>query len=432
MKNSIRVKIPFGTGTIDAELPRDRLLGVLQKRHGPRKTIGGMIERSLATPAAKSALKDAFGMGGGRILIVVPDSTRSAHLKDILTVLLKRIEGRASSVEIIVATGLHKKHDRGQIENIIGKAACNRVKVSSHSQDISNLERRGVTSLGIPIVLNKKLREYDSVMTVGVIEPHLYAGYSGGAKTIAIGLAGEETINATHSIRFLDHPGTAIGSVKSNQFQKTLWEILGDIRVPFTINCINDSCGEAIAVFSGSVKDVFARGVRFAKDAFGVSVNAQSDVVVAGVGYPKDVNLYQASRAINYVLDVERPVLKQGGILIVAAALRDGIGDGVAENRFYGAVSGMVSPQGFVEKTRRGGCIAGEHRAYMVARPMQHYNVILVTRGNKALWRKLPFPCFENIKEALVHAEIIVGKSASLYVIPRALSTIAQKAITWK
>jgi nickel-dependent lactate racemase len=425
MKNSVRVKIPFDKGAIGLELPRDRLLGILQKRPGPGKKIGRMFERSLAAPAAKSALKDALGRGGKRVLIVVPDSTRSAHLKDILTVLLKRIEGRASSVEIIVATGLHKKHSRGQIENILGKAIAGAVRVSSHSQDISNLERHGVTSLGIPIVLNKKLRECDCVMTVGVIEPHLYAGYSGGAKTIAIGLAGEETINATHSIRFLDHPGTAIDSVESNPFQKTLWEILGDIRVPFTVNCVNDSRGEAVAVFSGSVKDVFARGVRFAKDAFRVSVNAQSDIVVAGVGYPKDVNLYQASRAINYVLDAERPVLKKGGVLIVAAGLRDGTGGGITEKRFYGALSCISSPREFVEKTRRDGCIAGEHRAYMVARPMQHYNIILVTGANRPLWKKLPFPCFDNIQEAIIHAEKMVAKPAGIYVIPRALSTIA-------
>jgi len=425
MKNSVRVKIPFGKGVIGLELPRERLLGVLQKRHGPAKTIGGMIERSLATRAAKSALKDALGKVGAKLLIVVPDSTRSAHLKDILPALLKRIKGRASSVEIIVATGLHKKHDRPRIEDILGKAVCNAVKVSSHSQDASCLERRGVTSLGIPVVLNKKLNSYDSVMTVGVIEPHLYAGYSGGAKTVAIGLAGEETINATHSVRFLDHPGTAIDSVEPNPFQKTLWEILGDIRVTFTVNCVNDSEGKAIAVFSGSVREVFARGSGFAKDAFGVNVNIQSDIVVAGVGYPKDVNLYQASRAINYVLDVERPVLRRGGALIVAAALRDGIGDGVTEKRFYEALSGMSSPREFVEKTRRRGCIAGEHRAYMVARPMQHYNIILVTRAKSILRKKLPFPCFDNINEAMMRAEEIAGTAATIYAIPRALSTIA-------
>lgn len=425
MKNSVRVKIPFGKSFITLELSKDRLLGVLQKSHNHGKTVGEMLEISLAAPAAKAALEDALGTGRGRTLIVVPDSTRSAHLKEILTVILKRIKGKTRSVEIIIATGLHKKHNRGQIEDILGKAITDSVRVSSHSQDASVLERRGVTSLGIPVVLNKKLREFDSVITVGVIEPHLYAGYSGGAKTIAIGLAGEATINATHSIRFLDHPGTAIDSIESNPFQKTLWEILGDTQVSFTVNCINDSEGRAIAVFSGPIKDVFVKGVEFAKGAFGVSVNTRSDIVVAGVGYPKDVNLYQASRAINYILDVERPVLKKGGVLILAAELRDGIGNGVTEKRFYGALTGISSPQGFVEKMKRGGCIAGEHRAYMVARPMRYYNIIMVTKERKPLWRKLPFPCFENINAALAHAEKLVAKPAGIYVIPRALSTIA-------
>jgi lactate racemase len=425
MKNSVRVKIPFGKGSIGLTLPRERLLGILQKRHGAAKNIRKMIEGSFRTPAAEAALKNALGKKK-KALIVVPDSTRSAHLEHILPALLKRIEGRVLSVDIIIATGLHKKHDRGQIENLVGKAIARRVKVISHSQASSNLERRGVTSLGIPVVLNKKLKRYDSVMTVGVIEPHLYAGYSGGAKTVAIGLAGEETINATHSIRFLGDPATAIGSVEGNPFQDTLWEILGGTRVPFAVNCVNDSEGNAIAIFSGAVKDVFGKGVRFAGDAFEVSVKARSDIVIAGAGYPKDVNIYQASRAFNYVLNVERPVLKKGGVLIVAAELRDGIGEGVTETRFFDALSEMASPQDFVEKTKRGGCIAGEHRAYMVARPMLKFNIILVTRANSILRRKLPFPCFKNIKDALGRAETIVGKSAAIYVIPRALSTIAR------
>jgi len=180
------------------------------------------------------------------ILIVAPDTTRKAHLETVLPMTLNRLkkEGAADKdIKIIIATGLHKPHTKAELRGLVGDKVFSKYRVLSHNQDKNNLINRGRTSEGIPIILNKSVASADKIVTIGLIEPHLYAGYSGGAKTIAIGLAGEETINATHHPRFLDKKGTAIGSVKDNPFQDCLWEIIKGLPVKCSINIVNDRKG---------------------------------------------------------------------------------------------------------------------------------------------------------------------------------------------
>lgn len=420
--------IPYGKGRMRFSLPRHRLLGTLVgRRSGARRDLKAMLGASLAAgPNAKRLHRIAAD--SRRVLIVVPDATRSSHLKVIIPELIRRISKRpAAAIDIIVATGLHKRHTCVQLEDLLGGAAVRRCRVLCHQQEKAELTKAGSTRKGTPIVLNRRLKDYDRLITIGVIEPHLYAGYSGGIKTIAIGLAGEETINVTHGIRFLGDPGTRIGSVRGNPFQDELWEIAKGVKVDFAINAVNDADGRALAVFSGDIRDVFRDGVGFCGGLFEVTAESAADIVICGIGHPKDVNLYQASRAVNYVLNVDRPVLRKGGVLIVAAGLRDGIGEGLSERRFYGQMRKMGSPADFLKTVARKGFLAGVHRAFMLAGPMSEYRIVFVVKGGARIMRGLPFPYFETIADALRYADSITGADSKIYVIPRALATIAKR-----
>ncbi len=424
----MKMNIPYGKRSLEFSLPSDRLIGILHNKDAAsRKDVKQLFYESLSRDNNRAILAGRVA-GKDNILLAVSDATRNAHLREILPLLLKEIGSIGRTIDIIIATGMHKKHNRGQMEDLLGAKLLKRCRVLSHEQRKDSFMDLGETGDGVPIVLNKILNEYEAVISAGVIEPHLYAGYSGGAKTIAIGLAGEETINATHSLRFLDNPGTRIGSVEHNPFQDALWEIARGIPVVFSVNVVNDPDGRALKIFSGPTKKVFADGVGFARKIFEISAKRAADIVICGVGYPKDVNLYQVSRAINYILNVDRPVLKKGGTLIVAAEMADGAGDGRAEKRFYEKLGAIRSLSGFVKKVKREGCIAGVHRAYMAVRPLLDYHVIFVTgRSNRKLMEGLPFPCFEDMSRALSYAEDMTGKTSSIYVVPRALSIIPRR-----
>jgi len=423
-------KVPCGKRSLIFSLPASRVAGVLQNKSCRSRDIGKAVERSLDREMVCGKTLAELAPGKEKILVVVPDATRNTHLKEILPHVLNRIAGSRSSIDIIVATGLHKKHTRQQMEGLIGRSIVKKYNVLNHEQKASCLTRHGIASNGVPISLNSKLGRYDLSISIGLIEPHLYAGYSGGAKTAAIGLAGEETINATHSIRFLDDERVRLGAIKDNPFQKALCQIALKAGIDFAVNIVNDPDGQFLDVFAGEPKSVFKRGVRFARSVFEVKAKGPADIVICGVGYPKDVNLYQASRAINYIVNVDRPILNKGGAVIVVAGLKDGIGDGLSEKRFYREMKGMADPETFIKKVKRVGCVAGEHRAYMVARALAGYKIAFVTKGHNNIMAGMPFRHFDTIRDALAHADLLMGGKSKIYIVPHALATIARLGVS--
>ena len=421
----MKVAIPYGKKRLTFTLPRGRMLGVLQNRAAGQVAAGRLVAGALKRPLGRRSLTPA-ALAGKRVCLVVPDATRGAHLKEVLPVILKWIGPRAGTIDILVATGLHTPHTKRELRELLGAAVMKRCRVMSHAQGRGSLERFGATRRGVPVTLNKRLACYDRIISVGLVEPHLYAGYSGGVKTVAIGLAGKTTIDATHSVRFLDHAGTCIGSVAGNPFQETLWEIAAARPVDLCGNIVNDAAGRPVKAFAGPARDVFKAAVAFAKKIYEVTAPEKADTVICGVGHPKDVNFYQASRAVNYILSVDRPVLKKGGVLIVAAEMKDGIGTSATEKLFYDCMKHMRSPGAFMTAVRKHGCVAGEHRAYMVAKPLLDYTILFVS-GRPAVWMKgLPIPFFRSVEDALAHADRITGKAGRAWVVPKALSTIAK------
>ena len=414
----MKINLPYGNSSISFSLPDKRVLGILQNKELEHKNVRKLLLKSLRQKDIPFRKK--------KVLVVVPDATRSAHLKEILPILMEKITVPGRSIDIIIATGLHKKHTPLELQRLLGTPIIKHYKILQHDPFERSVVNFGRTKYDVPVSLDKALLDHDFIISIGVVEPHLYAGYSGGAKTIAIGLAGFDTINATHNIKFLDDPATGIGSIKGNIFQETLWHLVENIPPVFSINTVNDQDGRALRIFCGPVKDVFEKSVDFAGKVFEVEAAQMCDIAICGVGYPKDINLYQASRAINYVSGVDRPVVKKGGVIIVAAELKDGIGKSPVENRFYEELKKMRSAEEFIGRIRKDGCVAGEHRAYMVARAMAGYKIMFVSSIYMDFMNEMPFKFFNNMESALRAAEDIAGIDSKVYVIPRALATIAK------
>lgn len=425
-KSAVRkVKVSYGARELSFGVSASRLTGVLENKKTAVKDLKRLITEALDNPADGKSLEMVFA-GKRRVLMAVTDDTRRAHLNMVLPYLLRYLDDGSRSIKIIVATGMHKHQSRIRLERLLGRQIMNKYEVMPHGLDDIAIVSMGRTSRGVPITLDRNLFESGVVVSVGTIEPHLYAGYSGGAKTVAVGLAGPETINDTHGVRFLDDPLTAIGRVDRNPFQETLWEIASKTPLIFSVNVVNDHDGEPAAVFCGGPRAVFEKGVELARRIYEVEASKAADIVICGIGYPKDVNLYQASRALNYVVNVDRPVLRKGGVLIVAAEMQDGPGTSATELKFYDALRSMRSPQDFMNQIKRSGCIAGEHRTYMVAKALADYNVIFVTSRRNSFMDGLPFRHFATIRDALAHADTLVGGKSKIHVIPHSLATIAR------
>ncbi|MDP2921506.1 MAG: lactate racemase domain-containing protein [Candidatus Omnitrophota bacterium] len=371
-----------------------------------------------------------------KTIIAVPDFTREAHLKKILPGLLSKLTPspyplptgeRAmvrGDIEILIATGLHRPPTKKEIKYNLGNIPEN-IKISSHNY--KNVFYAGKSKMGVPIYLDKKLQGAESVITIGVVEPHLYAGYSGGVKVVAIGFAGEKTINFTHHPRFLDSPGTRICSLKNNLFQDFIQEAGALIPVKYSVNIVNDKNGDILKIFKGPALECFRNAVRYSRGICEKKLSRSIDAVICGIPREKGVNLYQASRIFNYVANTRKPVINKNSIILVKAGLEEGFGKGLGEKRFMKKMLGMKNPGKTISDIKSSGCLAGEHRAYMVAKALTMARLGFISERTPLYKNKgLPFLFFEGLDEAKKYIKANF-KKPKIYYLKNAFTTILTK-----
>ena len=327
-----------------------------------------------------------------KTIIAVPDFTRDAHLKKIIPPLLKKLKKQHivnKDIEIIIATGLHRPPTKKEIRRGLGNIT-DKIKVSIHDHRKNSVTYFGKKG-GTPVYLNKKIKNAKAIVTIGVVEPHLYAGYSGGVKVVAIGLAGEETINTTHHPRFLDHPGTRICSINKNHFREFIEEVGSLLPIKHSINIINNENGSLSRVFQGKPKPSFKKAVSHAQKIFEKKIHGAFDVVICDIPKSKGVNIYQASRAFNYVANTKKNILKNNSLILIKAGLEEGFGRGLGEKRFMHALSRLNDPEKLIRDIKKGGCLAGEHRAYMVAKAIEKARLGFISKKAR-LYKNMPLP----------------------------------------
>ena len=359
-----------------------------------------------------------------KTLIVIPDFTRKARLKRTLPYVLKKLAGQGTlrkDIEVIIATGLHRAPTKKEIKKNLGRIA-NQIKISVH--DYRSVIYFGKTRKGMPVYLNKKIKNADSIITIGVVEPHLYAGYSGGVKAVSIGLAGEKTINSTHHPRFLDHPKTKICSIQNNIFREFIDEVSTSVPVEYSLNIINGK------IIWDSPGKSFKKAVRIAGKIFEKKINKKFDIIISDVPEEKGINIYQASRAFNYILNTKKCALKKHGLVLVKSGLKEGFGKGIGEKRFKRKIIGMKNPAELIRDVKKRGCLAGEHRAYMVAKAMKKARLGFISK-RAYLYKNnsFPFLFFRNIKEAnnFINIKRDFKKKVEIYYLKNPFKTILVK-----
>ena len=424
----MKIKIPYGKDFVNLSIADKNLLGVLHpKRSRSKKPESRIVREAILNPMGCCRLKDMVS-AGEKVGIVVPDLTRMCPRKLILPILLEELnKGRVKDkdVTIFMAVGMHKPLTPAEMEIAFGKEIVRRIKIKNHdATDKSNLTHLGYVAGGVPAVVNKELLYNDHVIAVGVIEPHLYAGFSGGPKTLSIGMAGEETINYTHSPKFLDRPGVRLGGVKDNPFHRAIIDIACVAKLLFIVNAINDDLGHTVFATAGEPQLAFYKGIEYATLFYRVKVDEPADIVICGVGWPKDANLYQASRALTYITNTQKPIVKRGGIVLISAICEEGVGKGLGEKRFYEAMVKARNPAEVVKKMKGRSCSAGEQRTYMVAKSLSFADCGFVGTKIADAVRKMHMLHFKDFNEALAYAFSTRGKDAKIYVVPHALVTL--------
>jgi nickel-dependent lactate racemase len=323
----MRIKLDYGRTGLEVNLPDDRVVGPLEIRPAPPlANPEKAIARALAQPVGTPPLAE-LAHGRKSACILVCDITRPVPNRLILPGILRILEEQGIArrdILLLIATGLHRPNEGAELEELVGPEIARNYRVENHhGKALEEHDYLGQTPSGVPVWLDRRYLRADLKITTGLIEPHLMAGYSGGRKVICPGIAALETVKVWHGPRFLEHPRADCGFLEGNPVHEENTRIARLAGCDFIVNVCLDGQRRVTWVGAGHMEHAWEEGVRFVEKVVRVPVRQALDVVVTScAGYPLDTTWYQAVKGLTGAL----PIVKQGGTIILAASLSEGVG----------------------------------------------------------------------------------------------------------
>ena len=421
-------RIPYSQSLFEfCPSPDMQVTQVTSKPVRPVQDILQAIGRALAHPICSPPLVE-LARPGDIVCIVFTDSTRASPDHLLVPAMLKELKRagvKDADITLLCGTGMHRPSTQAEKIAKLGMDVVNRYRVIDNDpQNPAALVDLGKTRGGIPVQVHRAAIEADLLIATGIVEPHQYAGYSGGSKTLAVGAAGEPLIAYTHGPAFVDDPNTRLGKIEGNPFQEAVREAARLAGLRFILNVVLDDDKHVLRVRAGDPILAYENLVEFARSVYEVSIPHQYDVVIGGVGYPKDSNLYQASRAASYLFFAPIPIVRPGGFLIIPARCEEGAGEGVGEQRFLSAMRDAPDIQYMLDDARRNGYPPGQQRAFVMAKVLEQAHVIIVGSECPDLVADCKMTPAATMEAAMRIAAKELGEKSRILIVPHALLTL--------
>ncbi len=408
-------KIPYGKTQIEFSIPDSFQVQVLKPAQippafDPARASFASIDNPLGN-VYLSDFKNAKSV----------DKTRPVPLKILLPPLLQRLIDIGipnDAITLIVAVGTHAPMAEKEFADLLLEEILLRYRVISHDcDDQANLVHLGETAHGTSVWCNRIFSAADLRISLGNLEPHQFMGFSGGVKTAAIGLAGRETVTHNHSM-MLD-PRANIARYDDNPARQDVEAIGKMIGVHFALNSVVNENKQIVAVLAGNPREVMLRGIPIVLDLYQAKVDAPFDLmIVSPGGHPKDINLYQAQKALAHATFVT----KENGTVILAAACPEGTGSQHYEE--WIADTRSASHAQVIAAFKREGYRLGAHKAFQISRDASRERVWFVTEMKPDFVRRLLVTPLTSLDDALSIALPDLPSNARVGIMPYANATI--------
>ncbi len=418
----MNISIPYGKTFLNLRLSDKAQTRVVKCRldsYHPEAGEHELAQRAIDNPIGSDRLS-MLSQGKKKVVIIASDHTRPVPSRIIMPLLLSEIRtGNADAdITILIATGCHRKTTKDELIDKFGKDIVYNEKIVIHDcADENQLTGIGTLPSGGELKINKLAAEADLLVAEGFIEPHFFAGFSGGRKSVLPGIASRKTVYWNHNAEFIHDKNSHAGILKNNPIHHDMLYAARLAGLAFICNAVVNSNHEIIGMFAGDVEKAHLAGCKFLTGLCESRVEPADIVITTNNGYPLDQNLYQAVKG----MCTAEAACKDGGTIIICAACEDGLGgDGFAE-----CFMNEKSPQQIleeIEKVEKKDTIADQWQSQIYARILSKHRIIAITEIDDEKIRAMKLIPAHNLDEALSLAGY--DGSQKITVIPEGISAI--------
>ena len=421
------IKIPYYTSTLDLHVAEENLKQVITAKmheYDPGKSETELIHEALEHPIGTPRLRE-LAKGKRKVVLVTSDHTRAVPSKLTLPILLAEIrEGNPDAeITILIATGLHRPTTEEEQRRMFGDTIVDHERIAiNNAFDPSQFVHVCTLPSGADFQVNKLATECDLLVTEGFIEPHFFAGFSGGRKSILPGICSQETVNENHSYKAISSPYANTGVLEHNPIHADMVCAARAVNVQFIFNVALNGEKKVIAAWAGDLEQAHAAGVAFIREWSQCPGITGDIVVTSNGGYPLDQNLYQSPKAVA----TAEACAGEDGVIIMCCSCADGMGGThFAKLIKMGTVDEI---DGYLSKIPPKETIPEQWCPQIYARILKKHPVILVTTYlDHEEVRKANMIPASTPDEALEIAYQMKGRNAQVVVIPDGVSVLAVK-----
>ena len=419
------ISIPYGKGQLCWEFPYDGLLTSRVDQLKSEKTGQELVEEAMAHPIGSPTLRE-LAVGKKSCTIIISDHTRPVPSRDILPPVLRQLRQGSPdiAVTLLVATGFHRLTTKEELTAKLGEeiASAETIRVHDAFDPDSNVQI-GILPSGAPLVIDRAAVETDLLISEGFIEPHFFAGFSGGRKSVLPGVCDKTTVLGNHCGQFIASPFARTGVLEGNPLHTDMVAAAEMAKLAFIVNVVIDEGKKTVAAFAGDFRQAHEAGTAFLRQYCEVEAIPGDIVVTSNGGAPLDQNIYQSVKG----LTAAEASAKEGAVLIMCAELADGTGG----EGFYTSLRDCESPEDHFAQcaaTPQNETIPDQWESQILARILMKHRVIYVSRPEmEQTLREMKLEYAPTLEAALTMAKADKGENASITVIPNGISVIVKE-----
>ena len=422
----MKISVPYGRTHLTADIAQERITAVLKSRlesYVPTLGETELVEAALAAPIGSPKLEELV-VGKKNIVLIASDHTRPVPSKVLVPPMLAAIRrgNPEAKLTILIATGCHRGTTQEELIEKFGPEIVATETICIHDcaaeEDLVTI---GTLPSGGVLRINRIAAEADLLISEGFIEPHFFAGVSGGRKSVLPGIAAQETVYWNHNADFIASDFARTGILEGNPIHKDMVYAARTAKLAFICNVVINAKHQVVGAFAGDCEEAHLAGAKFLKDLC-MSEKVLSDIVITtNNGYPLDQNIYQAVKGMT----AGEATCREGGVIIMVARCNDGHG-GESFMKTIAADKSAAQILAEIQATPKKDTLPDQWESQILARILSRFHVVLVTETDPELVKSMKMHPASTLEEAIAIADTLLGRSGTITVIPEGISTIIQ------